>query len=403
MFLKCITTFTSKTCTMSIKLNYKLTRCFSQEKFTTGSSNVKTCINAYYNHFNRLPLPNDKVFATYVWIDGSGINLRSKDRILDKAPCNLNTLPTWAFDGSSCGLAKGDDSDTILIPAAIYKDPFRKNPHIIVLCETYLPDGTPTSTNFRAKCAKILSEINNLEPWFGIEQEYTIFDSDLWPLGWPKGRGFAVINPLYSYCGNGEHVAGRDIVECHARACIYSGINYTGTNAEVMKSSWEYQIGPTLGIKAADDLWLSRYLLNRIAEYFGSIISFYPKPMGESHPGIGCHHNFSTNKMREKDGFAIIQSFCKILCERHKEFIKNYGLGNGEENKKRLTGKFETAQYDSCLWGIADRSVSIKLKKSVIVEGKGFLEDRRPAGDCDPYRVSKMLAETCLQQNKLSC
>ncbi|CAK1581523.1 unnamed protein product [Parnassius mnemosyne] len=364
--------------------------------FTSGVSHIKTPIDSYYNHYINLPLPNNKVLATYVWIDGSGINLRSKDRILDKVPCDLSMVPKWSFDGSSTGQAKTNDSDTLLIPSAMYKDPFRKSPHILVLCETYYGDGSPTPTNFRAQCAKALSKISDQEPWFGIEQEYTIFDNDMWPLGWPKNRGFPALKSLFSYCGNGEHVAGREIVECHARACIFSGMDYGGSNAEVMKGSWEYQVGPSLGIKAADDIWMGRYMLNRIAEHFGSIISYHPKPMGKDQPGIGCHHNFSTNKMRDKEGITEIKKICEIMCDQHDKLIKNYGLGDSEENKKRLTGKFETASYDKCRWGVSDRGASIRLQKMVLVKGKGFLEDRRPAGDCDPYRVCALLAETCM-------
>lgn len=366
-----------------------------QESFTSGVSKVKLPITAHYNHYLNLPVPENKVFATYVWIDGSGINLRSKDRILNKIPCDLSMVPKWSFDGSSTGQATTNDSDTLLIPSAIYRDPFRKSPHVIVLCETYYSDGTPTPTNHRAHCAKVLSKISDQEPWFGIEQEYTMFDTDLWPLGWPKSGGFPTIKSRFSYCGVGEYVAGREIVESHARASVYSGIDYEGSNAEVMKGSWEFQVGTTMGIKAADDLWMGRYLLSRLAEQFGVIISYHPKPMGKEQPGIGCHHNFSVLKMRCDDGITEIERVCNILCEKHDSFIKNYGLGDGEENKKRLTGKFETAAYDSCRWAVADRGASVRLQRSVMSKRKGFLEDRRPAGDCDPYRVCALISETC--------
>lgn len=369
----------------------------SQRHFSSGLTRIDLPLNAYYLHYTNLRLPKNKIFATYVWIDGSGINLRSKDRILDKVPCDLSMIPKWAFDGSSTGQAKTDDSDTILIPVALYKDPFRQCPHVIVLCETYYGDGTPTKSNYRAHCADVLSKLSDQKPWFGIEQEYTMFDLDLWPLGWPKVRGYPVTKAKYSYCGMGEHVAGRELAECHARACLYAGLDFEGTNAEVMKGSWEYQVGTTMGIKAADDLWVGRYLLHRIAENFGIIISYHPKPMGKDQPGIGCHHNFSTKKMRSDGGISEIERVCKVLCDQHDKFMKNYGLGDGQENRKRLTGKFETASFDTCKWGVADRSASIRLQRSVMTKKKGFLEDRRPAGDCDPYRVCALLAETCLK------
>ncbi|XP_049867252.1 glutamine synthetase 1, mitochondrial-like [Pectinophora gossypiella] len=354
-------------------------------------------INAYYNHFLNLKLPADKVFATYVWIDGSGINMRSKDRILNKVPHNLSMIPKWSFDGSSTGQAKTENSDTLLIPAAMYRDPFRKSPNVIILCETYFDNGTPTDTNHRNHCAKVLSKISDKDPFFGIEQEYTMLDLDMWPLGWPKTRGFPSVGKnRFSYCGVGPYVVGREIAECHANACIYAGMDFEGTNAEVMKSAWEFQVGIAKGIKAADDIWLGRYLLTRIAEYFGATISFHPKPMGKYLPGTGCHHNFSIKKMRSEGGLEEVQRVCKILCEKHDTYIKNYGLGNGEENKLRLTGKHETAPYDSCRWAVADRGASIRIQRSTVINKKGFLEDRRPAGDCDPYRVCALLAETCL-------
>lgn len=190
-------------------------------------------------------------------------------------------------------------------------------------------------------------------------------------------------------------MAGREIVECHARAALYSGIDYGGSNAEVMKGSWEFQVGTTPGIKAADDLWMGRYLLQRVAENFGVSISYHPKPMGKDQPGIGCHHNFSVKKMRCDGGIAEIERVCKVLCENHENYMKQYGLGDGADNRKRLTGKFETASFDTCKWGVADRAASIRLQRSVVAEQKGFLEDRRPAGDCDPYRICALLAQTC--------
>ncbi|XP_047021399.1 glutamine synthetase 1, mitochondrial-like [Helicoverpa zea] len=369
---------------------------FSQETFSTGLHRIKTPMNAYYNHFTSLKLPDNKIFATYVWIDGSGITLRSKDRVLNEVPTDLSMVPKWNFDGSSTGQAHTDNSDTVLLPVAIYSDPLRQCPHVIVLCETYYSDGSPTPTNHRATCAETLSKISDQEPWFGIEQEYTLFDSDLWPLGWPKVRGYPVTKAKYSYCGVGEHVAGRDLVECHARACVYSGMDFCGSNAEVMMGSWEYQVGTTAGIKAADDLWVGRYLLTTIAEMFGIIVSFHPKPMGMNQPGIGCHHNFSTKKMRDDGGLEEIERVCDVLCQKHESYMKHYGLGDSQENRKRLTGKFETASYENFRWGVADRGASIRLQRSVQEEKKGFLEDRRPAGDCDPYRVCALLAEACI-------
>lgn len=177
-------------------------------------------------------------------------------------------LPIWNFDGSSTGQAIGTNSDVYLHPVAIYRDPFRRGPHILVLCETYSYEGKPLDSNKRASCNEIANKCAAEEPWFGIEQEYTLLDTDGHPLGWPK-NGYPGPQGPY-YCGAGANkVYGRDVVEAHYRACLYAGVKICGTNAEVMPAQWEFQVGPCVGVSVADDLWIARFLLHRIAEDFG--------------------------------------------------------------------------------------------------------------------------------------
>lgn len=155
-----------------------------------------------------------------------------------------------------------------LHPCAIYKDPFHGGKHILVWCETYTGDGTPSPANNRSKCAEIAVKCSGEEPWFGMEQEYLFLDSDKYPLGWPKNGFPGPVGP--NYCGVGaENVCGRDIVTAHLRACLYAGVRIFGTNAEGLAGQWEFQVGPSTSVSVCDDLWIARFLLQRIAEEFG--------------------------------------------------------------------------------------------------------------------------------------
>ena len=333
-----------------------------------------------------------KVMATYIWIDGTGFNLRNKTMTLDAAPKSIDELRIWNFDGSSTGQAPGDNSDVLIKPAAIFKDPFRGGENILVLCECLNNDGTPHATNTRRPAAAIFDQVKDQETWFGIEQEYTLMSTRGRPLGWPE-NGFPAPQGPY-YCGVGaDRVFGRDVVEAHYKACLYAGVKICGTNAEVLPSQWEFQVGPCRGIDVGDHLWVARFILNQVAEDFGVVVTIDPKPIPGDWNGSGCHTNFSTKAMREDGGLEHIVAACKKLGPKHAEHIKVYGEGN----ERRLTGRHETASINDFSYGVANRGCSIRIPRQCSEEGKGYLEDRRPASNCDPYVVSSKIAHTvCL-------
>lgn len=138
--------------------------------------------------------------------------------------------PIWNFDGSSTGQAPGDDSEVLLKPQAIYPDPFRGGNNILVMCDCYKPDMTPIKNNTRKRCADLMEKVKDQVPWFGIEQEYTLFEADgVTPFGWPKGGYPGPQGPYYCSVGT-ENAYGRHIAEAHYRACLYAGINISGIN-----------------------------------------------------------------------------------------------------------------------------------------------------------------------------
>jgi len=335
----------------------------------------------------------DRIQAMYVWIDGTGENVRAKTRTLDSEPKCIEEYPIWNFDGSSTGQAEGSNSDVYLHPVAIFRDPFRRGKNKLVLCETYKYNKKPTDTNCRYTCSRVMKRAEAEHPWFGIEQEYTLLARDGHPFGWPK-NGFPGPQGPY-YCGVGaDKVYGRDIVEAHYRACLYAGVNISGTNAEVMPAQWEFQVGPCEGIDMGDHLWIARFILHRVAEDFGVVVSFDPKPMPGDWNGAGAHTNYSTLGMREEGGLKEIEKAIEKLGVEHKRHIIMYDPNEGRDNERRLTGLHETSSIHEFSAGIANRGASIRIPRQVGEEGMGYLEDRRPSSNCDPYRVTEAIVRT---------
>jgi glutamine synthetase len=330
--------------------------------------------------------------AEYIWIDAVG-GVRSKSRTLTEIPKSgefkPEDLPVWNFDGSSTDQAPGDNSDVYLRPVAVFPDPFRGAPNILVLAETWMSDGTPNKYNHRHECAKLMETHADHEPWFGLEQEYTLFGMDDRPYGWPKSGFPAPQGPYYCGVGAGKVVC-RDVVEAHYKACLYAGIKISGTNAEVMPAQWEFQVGPCTGIEMGDHLWVARFLLHRVAEEFGVKVSVQPKPIPGDWNGAGLHSNFSTKEMRTEGGMKHIESAIKKLESRHKEHIQVYGEGND----LRLTGKHETGSIDEFSYGVANRGASIRIPREAAAKGYGYFEDRRPASNADPYQITGIIMET---------
>lgn len=347
-----------------------------------------------HQKYLELPTPG-KVMATYIWIDGTGQGLRSKTKTLFNYPSSPEELPIWNFDGSSTGQAIGHDSDIYMKPVAIYPDPMVPGENCLVLCETQDKDGNPHCTNHRNSCAQVMWTVKDTHPWFGIEQEYTLLDLDGHPFGWPKA-GFPGPQGPY-YCAVGANrVYGRQIVEAHYKACLYAGIAVSGTNAEVMPAQWEYQVGPTEGIRMGDDLWVSRFIMDRICEDFGVICSLDPKPMPGDWNGAGAHCNYSTLAMREPGGIKYINEAIEKLSTEHHRHITLYDPTGGEDNKRRLTGAHETARIDKFNSGVAHRGASIRIPRQISKDQCGYLEDRRPSSNCDPYLVTESLVRTTL-------
>jgi glutamine synthetase len=324
--------------------------------------------------------------AEYIWIDGTEptAKLRSKTKIV----ADGKTPPVWGFDGSSTNQATGARSDCTLLPVFIVPDPLRGPKDLLVLCEVLDQDGTPHATNKRAHAVEVAKKYASFEPLFGIEQEYTFFQEGR-PYGWPE-IGFPAPQGPY-YCGvGGAKMPGRDIVEAHTIALQRAGIGIEGTNAEVMMGQWEFQVGVLGPVEVGDHLWTARWLLERIAEEFDVDVSYDAKPVKGDWNGAGAHTNFSTKQMRAPGGLEAIVAGAEALGKKVKEHIAAYGHGIEE----RLTGEHETAPYTKFSYGVSNRGASVRIPAAVAAAGRGYLEDRRPNSNIDPYVVSAIIVET---------
>lgn len=326
----------------------------------------------------------------YIWLDGSkpAQKMRSKTRIENDFTGTLEECPIWSFDGSSTGQASGGSSDCLLKPVFICPDPGRVNAYL-VMCEVLNADGTAHETNGRAT----ISDDDN-DFWFGFEQEYFLWDNDInKPLGFPANGYPAPQGPYY--CSVGATVAfGREIIEEHMDLCIDAGLNIEGINAEVAAGQWEFQIFAKGAKAAGDQIWVGRFLLDRTAEKYGVSVNYHCKPLGDTDwNGSGMHANFSNEVLRTCGSREVYEKICEAFAPADviKECIDVYG----PDNHLRLTGKHETQSITQFSYGISDRGASIRIPIATVEKGwKGWLEDRRPNSEADPYKVAAVIIKT---------
>lgn len=329
-----------------------------------------------------------KLKLNYVWLDGTlpEPKLRSKIKIeYIRLPQLLTEYPIWSFDGSSTNQAQGSSSDCYLKPVKLYyPEKITEYCTIYVLCEVLDKDNKPHSTNDRAVLGKEDDDF-----WVGFEQEYFIRSGhNKLILGFDKGS-YVEPQGIY-YCGVGGQIVGRNVSNIHLDKCLEYGLDIQGTNAEVAIGQWEYQIFSRGKVAAADDLTISRYFLYEIAEELGYDIELHPKPLIGEWNGSGLHTNFSNEKMRKEGGEDYFKAIFNIFEARADKHIQVYG----SNNHLRLTGKFETQAIDKFSWGISDRGASIRVPKKVAETWTGYLEDRRPAANANPYKVIYIIYES---------
>ncbi len=362
-----------------------------------------------------------KAIIEYVWNDGFG-ELRSKIRVMDIPEEDgfidhelflTNKMFIWNYDGSSCNQATTEDSEVILKPVAVYKNPLLKSNEkemnnylfYLLLCESVdKNNNSVTGSNYQS--AKEIFEnehVQNSKIWFGIEQEYFFVEPstkhvvDFIPYDTTNNNKY-IQGPYYCGVGsNNMYYIQRKMALNHMAVCLEMNIPISGINAEVAPNQWEYQVGPCVGIKGAHDLWVSRYILKRIAEMNNYDVTFHPKPLRapefeERWNGSGAHINISTEESRNKDGLEVIYKYMDLLKEKHQDHLTVYG----KDNEYRLTGNHETGNINTFTFGVGSRHTSIRIPNITFENKCGYFEDRRPASNVDPYLACGMIAETLI-------
>lgn len=180
-----------------------------------------------------LPIPG--VCLEYVWLTAACVagecgDMRSKCRVVREEPLSVRDVARWRFDGEGTDQSPGVDTEVVLEPVLMAADPFRGHPHKLILCQCLKQDGTPIASNTRDDSLRYLRAKPDTVPWFGIEQEVTLFEMDKrTPLGWPR-HGVPEADSVY--CAVGVDVKGRSILEAQLRACLFAGLKISGTNLE---------------------------------------------------------------------------------------------------------------------------------------------------------------------------
>ena len=297
----------------------------------------------------------------YIWLDGYEPvpNLRSKTKIVDfETEPTLDQLPLWNFDGSSTRQADGSSSDCFLQPVALFPDPARNH-------------GLPRHVRGAAARRNAASveqprRDHATTPTPGSASSRSTSSTRTARRSGSRRRASpprrASTTPASASRTSGD--VARQIVDEHIDLCIEAGIGIEGVNAEVAKGQWEFQIFGKGAKRAADELWIARYLMLRLCERYGVDVNFHPKPLGADVDwnGSGLHTNFSTKHMREVGGEEYFTALMSAFSDAREEHIACYG----PENDLRLTGLHETAAIDEFTYGVADRGASVRIPHSFV-------------------------------------
>ena len=169
-----------------------------------------------------------------------------------------------------------------------------------------------------------------------------------------------------------------------------------GSSALPMPGQWSYRLGPCEGVALADELWISRYILLRVSEYFGLSVSFEPDPIPGCTHTLSCHVEFSTSETRSPGtGLQAIEAQVDRLRGSHMKHVIAYGRGY----LRRLAAPSRTQlrqQSQEFTYSFGSKLSSIMIPHEVRIRKFGCYFDQRPASNMDPYLVTALLVSSAL-------
>ena len=333
-----------------------------------------------------------KFLAEYIWLDSSG-NLRSKSKTIDlyinsmEEVLNLDIYEEWdCCNYSETTKTENNDSEIIILkPCAVFPDPFRKEPNVLLLCSTYDYNNNPLKNNYREQSVTILKQIDHLKPLFILEQQFLIMENcpccpnkiSNKPYGFKDANESVLINTNQHYCSIGSNNAfGRKISEQAFHSCLEAGINVLSINSHIQPSQWEIQVGPDNGLNVSDHLLIVRYILLRIGEVFNTQISFNNINSRNNTIISNCYINYSTIDMRNNIK-NVYETFIK-LCDNQIE----------QKFKEKLEIINNTNSSNLDFIEISQISTNIKIPYKTFKNKKGFIQDRRHSANINPYLVT---------------
>ena len=260
--------------------------------------------------------------------------------------------------------------------------------------ETNMPIGMVRSPRKKSSCLVVNVIVGLIKHMFGLTNQYVGIEGEQGPY----------------YCGVGKNnTQCRIFLDDTMNKALDMGLSITGFNYEVAPGQAEFQVCD-YGIDACHQLMMLRYLLVANGETYGIKISFDNCVIpGGKYNHSGCHTNFSTSKMRTYDtpenedlvGLEyikdVIKNFDTNILENRNDFEDVFGKGVTQ----RLEGTLETSSWYQFNWGFGTRCTSIRIPIGVARNGYGYLEDRRPGANVDPYTISNWLMEQVINYEAL--